>query len=187
MPEPLIHFAIPFASLTLARIGYRKALLVSIFAIIPDLDVLFLVHRSQSHSLIPVIAVTLTAYLLLKGTRYPTYVFLGSVGVASHIVLDMFGGFTPAVWPLWDQSIKILMDLSIHIASPPVVIFNPQILIEPTTFELIQTVEGPLFTSEGLIISVILLLPTLLTPIHNRLSKKNPQPEPKHNPTLAKV
>lgn len=187
MPEPLIHFAIPLAALILAGAGYRKAIPVSIFALTPDIDALFLIHRSQSHSLIPLAAVTVTSYLLLRRTKYAKYIALASLGVISHIMFDIFSWYTPALWPIWDQSVRLIIDLNVHIASPPTLIFQPQILTIPTVFEPFKTVDAPLFTSEGLAIAMTLILPTLYKPICDKLSRKNPSPEPKHNPTLAKV
>ena len=50
--KPLIHFIVPFTALTLAGVEFRKALPISLLALLPDLDALFLVHRSLSHSLV---------------------------------------------------------------------------------------------------------------------------------------
>lgn len=175
LPEPLLHFAIPFASLALARVGYRKALLVSILALTPDLDALLLVHRSQSHSLILLGAVTLAAYLLLRRTRYRAYVLLGSLGVASHIILDIFSWYTPAMWPVLDQSIRVLVELNVHIASQPTMAFNLQLLTRPTVFEAFETIDAPIFTSEGVISSAALLFSTLYATFQYRLRKPLPK------------
>ena len=171
MSEPLIHFAIPLASLALAGIGYRKALIFSIFALIPDADALFHVHRSQSHSLILLVVVTVVAYLLLIRTKYRTYLLLASLGVASHILLDIFGWYTPALWPLWDQSIQINAELISHIASQPTFTFNFKILTIPTIFDPFNAVDAPIFTSEGLIISTLLLAAVSVKLIRNKLKK----------------
>ncbi len=50
MPEPLIHFIVPFSVLVMCAIGVKKSALLASFAILPDFDVLFHVHRSFSHS-----------------------------------------------------------------------------------------------------------------------------------------
>ena len=55
--EPAIHFIVPFIALTLVGVKFRRALPVSLLALLPDLDALFLVHRSLSHSLIVLLMV----------------------------------------------------------------------------------------------------------------------------------
>ncbi len=170
MPEPLIHLVIPFASLTIAGVGRRKALLISLLALTPDLDILFLTHRTPSHSLIPLLAIAFTLYVLLRRKKYRTYVLLGALSVMSHLALDMFTWYTPVIWPIWDQSLQILVDLKVNIASEPLLVFNSQILPRPTIFETFETIEGQLITSEGLIISTILLLPTLIKTLQEKLS-----------------
>ena len=50
MPEPLIHFIVPFSVLVMCGMGVRKAAFFASLAILPDFDVLFHIHRSFSHS-----------------------------------------------------------------------------------------------------------------------------------------
>lgn len=52
MVEPLLLFAVPFMSLRAFGLGFRKVLFVSPAALTLDLDVVFQVHRSQSHSFV---------------------------------------------------------------------------------------------------------------------------------------
>jgi membrane-bound metal-dependent hydrolase YbcI (DUF457 family) len=54
--ELIIHFTIPFIALTLLGLDVKRALPLSLLALLPDLDALFLVHRSLSHSLVVVFA-----------------------------------------------------------------------------------------------------------------------------------
>jgi membrane-bound metal-dependent hydrolase YbcI (DUF457 family) len=62
--EPLTHFVVPFAALMLAGVEFQKASIISLLALLPDLDVLFLVHRSLSHSVL-IMTIVLVPFLLL--------------------------------------------------------------------------------------------------------------------------
>jgi len=43
--EPLIHFVVPIVALMFVGLEFRKALPISLLALLPDLDALFLVHE----------------------------------------------------------------------------------------------------------------------------------------------
>ena len=105
MVEPLLHFAIPFVSLRAFGLGFRKVLFVSLIALTPDLDVLFQVHRSQSHSFV-VLALVVLPLLMLTWNRKSlrSLVLLGAFGLFAHLVLDLFQTFTPALWPILSES-----------------------------------------------------------------------------------
>lgn len=66
MPEPLIHFVIPFFLLMMFGLGIKKAALISLLAVLPDLDVLFHIHRSFSHSIIFILLFSLPAIIIAK-------------------------------------------------------------------------------------------------------------------------
>ena len=86
MPEPLIHFAVPFASLRAFGVDLRKAVLVSLVAVAPDLDVLFNVHRSQTHSVIMLAVVALPLFVLTRNRKEArTLVMLGAFVHASRL------------------------------------------------------------------------------------------------------
>jgi len=164
--EPLIHFIVPFTALTLVGVKFRKALPISLLAILPDLDALFLVHRSLSHSLVVLLSV-MVPFLLLTYKFKPSlysYGFLGLMSVASHLVLDLFAGYTPILWPLYGYSAWIQVGLVAHVGSSPSLALSAKVkvLTQPVTFQPFQSLDAPLFTGEGLILSVILIMPVLL-------------------------
>ena len=105
--EPLIHFIVPFVALMLVDVEAKKALPISLLALLPDLDALLLVHRSNSHSIVVVLSVA--APLLLLAYKFKPrlcgYAFLALLAVTSHLVLDVFAGYTPLLWPLYGCSI----------------------------------------------------------------------------------
>jgi membrane-bound metal-dependent hydrolase YbcI (DUF457 family) len=162
--EPLIHFVVPFAVLMLAGVEAGKALPISFLAVLPDLDALFLVHRSPSHSLVVVLTVMVPLMLLTYRfkPRFYGYAFLGLLAVVSHLALDVFCGYTPLLWPLYGRSVWIDMEFMVNIGGS--VGFSPSVnaLTEPTTFEQFHSFDAPLFTGEGLILSMVLLAPVLL-------------------------
>ena len=162
--EPLVHFVVPFAALMLAGVEFRRALPISFFALLPDFDVLFLVHRSPSHSII-VMSMVAVPFLLLTykfKLKVYGYALLAFASAASHLALDVFAGFTPLLWPLSGYSVWIKTELAGYIGSSPSLALSAQLLTEPITFQPFQSLDAPLFTGEGLIVSAVLLMPLLL-------------------------
>jgi hypothetical protein len=159
--EPIIHFIVPFIALTLVGVEAKKALPVSLLAVLPDLDALFLVHRSLSHSIVVVLSVMVPLLLLTYKfkPRLHSYAFLALLALASHLILDLFAGYTPILWPLYGYSVWIQAGLVAHIGSSPSLALSAQLLKEPITFQQFQSLDAPLFTGEGLILSAVLLTP----------------------------
>lgn len=163
MSEPLIHFVIPFSAFTMSGISSRRAAFASLFALLPDLDVLTHVHRSMTHSILILAAIILPAVLLTWRTKYRIYALLAGAGLASHLALDLFSlGYTPILWPIYDQGVQLYVLSATHIDSGLGITFNAGILTQPATFEF-RALDAPIFTGEGLIIAIILLVPVLLT------------------------
>jgi len=162
--EPLVHFVLPFASLMLIGVEAKRAFPISLVALLPDLDALFLVHRSISHSIL-VVLIVIAPFLLLTHKFKPklqSYAFLALMAVASHLVLDLFAGYTPILWPLYDYSAWVQIELVTHIGSSPSFVPSARLFTKPTTFQKFQSFDAPLFTGEGFILSVVLLMPVLL-------------------------
>lgn len=162
--EPLVHFVVPFAALSIADVRLKRAFLVSLLALTPDLDVLFLVHRSVSHSLLVMLAVA-GPFLLLSyrfRLRYYGLAWLGFAAGVSHLILDVFGGYTPILWPVYGYSVWVQAGLLVHVGSSASFMPSFGLLLRPTFFQQLQGLDGPLFTGEGLILSLLLLLPVLV-------------------------
>jgi dolichol-phosphate mannosyltransferase len=161
--EPLIHFTVPFVMLVLLGLSPKKALPLALLALAPDFDVLFLVHRSLSHS-IPVYAAvflppTIMAHVMKRGMRTCVLAFSA---LASHTLLDTFSGATPLFWPVYRESLWIETDLTFHIGSSINLIPTLALATEPTTFQALKSFDAPLLTGEGLVISLTLLTAMLL-------------------------
>jgi len=157
MVEPLLHFSIPFAASMLLGTKTKKALVISVFALLPDLDILFYIHRSFSHSAIFILFIGGIATTLLWRTRYREYALLATVGSLSHVMLDMFTSYTPVLWPIYNQSLWVVIESEVHMASLPIPSLIVNILTKPVVFKRFEASEASLFTSSGFAISAMLL------------------------------
>jgi len=159
LAEPLIHFAVPFAVFTAFGVKPKRALAISLLALTPDLDVLFHVHRSATHSLVALLSVAVPVLALTwKRKPYRNLLILASMAVASHILLDL-SGYTPVFYPLVQDSYRVAVGCDIHYGSVPALSFNAKIHSKPTVFTPIESLDAPLFTSEGLLISLAFFAP----------------------------
>ena len=164
MPEAALHFSVPFA-LAAPRLGLRKALLISLIALIPDLDVLFHVHRSMSHSIVVLtlayVPILLVAYRLKR--EHFGLCLIGLLALLSHPLMDCFQTYTPLFYPVLNRSVWVNVEGRLLISSemsPPEL--SVAVKDAPTIFKPFKMMDAPIFTSEGLIISLMLLAPTLI-------------------------
>jgi len=78
------------------------------------------------------------------------------------MLLDLTG-YTPILYPLVKNSYRINVNFGMHFGSSPDFKFNLRVKSRPTTFKPIESLDAKLFTGEGLLISLILLAPILLS------------------------
>lgn len=168
--EPLLHFIAPLVALSLLGVRFKEALPLALLALLPDFDALLLVHRSLTHSLAILLAISLPilAILYLYRPRLLRPSLLALLSISSHLALDLFDGYTPLFWPLYDQSLWLRADLMAHIGSPPTLFISAQLLTRPVSFETLKYLDAPLFTGEGMILSIILLSPLLVRALGDR-------------------
>lgn len=168
--EPLLHVVVPFTSLVLLGIKPRAAAPLALLGVLPDLDALFLIHRSLSHSAIiltlawtPILAAT-----WLQRPEWRGYASIGLIVLMSHPVADMMGGYTPILWPLLNDSIWLNLSLNGRISEG--VSISPKMSVHstPTVFQSVTSLDYPLFTGEGLMISLILVTPIAINLIRKR-------------------
>ena len=177
MPELAIHFSVVFA-LTTPRLGIKRALLISLIAILPDLDVLVHVHRSMSHSILVILLVCTPILLLVYRfkTKYFKLAVLALLALLSHPLMDLFQTYTPILYPLLDRSLWVKIDGSVLIHPGGV---DPRVSAtirgKPTVFRSFRTLDAPIFTNEGFMISLLLIavpaLPEIREILVQRLSK----------------
>ena len=160
MPEPLIHFIIPLFLLIMLGLNLKKSALISSLAIIPDLDVIFGVHRSISHSVIFILVSGVIIILVLNYLKMGnnSEKLLTILVLLSHPFLDMFGGFTPILWPIFDKSIYIFTELTTNMNNVLDLNLIFKINFEKTVFYKITGGDGPIFTSQGFGIALVLLI-----------------------------
>jgi len=148
----------------LAGVKFQKASAISLFALLPDLDALFFVHRSLSHSAL-IMSIVIAPFLLLTYKFKPSfrsYAWLVLMVIISHPILDVFTGYTPILWPLYSHSVWIKTELVAQIGSSLSLTSRVKLLTKPTTFQTFQGLDAPLFTGGTLVASVVLLSPVLL-------------------------
>jgi len=160
MPEPLIHFIIPLFLLIMLGFNLKKSVLISSLAIIPDLDVIFHVHRSISHSIIFILALTIPIILILNYLKIgkKSEMMIGVLVILSHPFMDMFGGYTPILWPLFDKSIYIFTQLTTNMNNVLDLNLIFKVNFDKTIFYKITGGDGPIFTSQGFGITLVLLI-----------------------------
>jgi len=78
------------------------------------------------------------------------------------MLLDL-NDYIPILYPLIKDSYCTNVDFGLHFSSSLNFNLNLRILSEPTTFRYIESLDAQLFTAQGLLISLILLTPTLLS------------------------
>ncbi|HIQ03890.1 MAG TPA: metal-dependent hydrolase [Desulfurococcales archaeon] len=169
MVELLLHFTLPLTVLSYIydfRREYKKILLISFLSILPDLDVLLCIHRSISHSIIPYTIVLAVILLLSKSSSVKLWSIVGYLAILSHLVLDLFTGLTPILWPVVPYSIFIETNIIALISTNTITpMFNVSFSIEETEFTRFTSFYAVVATSQGLAITVILLLPLILKAI----------------------
>ena len=160
MPEPLIHFIIPLFLLIMLGFNLKKSILISSLAIIPDLDVIFHVHRSISHSIIFIIVLIIPIILILNYLKIgnKNEKLMAILVILSHPFLDMFGGYTPILWPLIDKSVYIFTELTINMNNVLDLNLIFKINFDKTIFYKITGGDAPIFTSQGFGITLVLLI-----------------------------
>lgn len=101
MPDWPIHLIVPLLALLIVskKENHKLILLLLPLAVIPDFDTFVTQHRALLHNIfIPLLL--LLSGLLFKKER-PVFV-IASVYIASHVLLDMFGGGVVLLYPLYN-------------------------------------------------------------------------------------
>ena len=161
MPEPLLHFIVPFTILVLCGLNLKKSVLLSSIAILPDFDVLFHIHRSITHSVIFLILICIPIIVFVK-LKYPNYFhdsITGSLVLLTHPILDVFHTYTPILYPLYNKSMYIVCELITDMNHISDLRFLFDIKIGSEGFGIISSsVDGIVFSSLGIGISLVILV-----------------------------
>jgi membrane-bound metal-dependent hydrolase YbcI (DUF457 family) len=160
--EPIVHFVLPLAALLLLGVSLRRAVPLAMLGLLPDLDSVFLIHRSFSHSIVVIGLLFIPVFLLIRCLQpvHQGTVVLAFLVLASHVVLDL-GSLTPVFWPFYPFDVSLRFSLNLVVGNG--VGFSPSLSVvqAPTDFSRMPGLDYPLFTEEGLFLSVVLLIPVL--------------------------
>jgi len=175
MTEVAVHFAVPFA-LTAPVLGLRRALLLSLIALIPDLDALLQIHRSATHSVITLLAITAVAVFLVRRLRPNLFGSACASGLAllSHPVMDLFSTYTPILYPLMRDSVWLKVEGFVLIGQSIKPHLTTVVATEPTAFQRFQVLDAPVFTNEGFILSLLLVAVPLLMVLRQQVRRVKP-------------
>lgn len=158
MPEPLIHFVIPFFLLVMFGLSTKKATLISLLAVLPDLDVLFHVHRSFSHSIFFILLFAVPAIIITKKFYREHYAdaIIAALVILSHPFMDMFTYYTPVFWPFFNESIYIIAELTTNMNDVMDLDMKLNVLFQPVKFYKTTNMDAPIFSSTGVAVSLVL-------------------------------
>jgi hypothetical protein len=146
-----------------ALVGPRRALLLALVGLLPDVDALLLVHRWVTHS-VPVALLASTPLLALTYAYRREYfgvVVLAVLLYTMHIVMDLLTGLTPALWPL---APALALNIGVNgVYSVDGVKITPgfEVVVGPVDFARRDSVEGPLVSETGLMLVLIVALISL--------------------------
>jgi membrane-bound metal-dependent hydrolase YbcI (DUF457 family) len=146
-----------------ALVRSRRALLLAFVGLLPDVDALLLVHRWVTHS-IPVALLALAPLLALTYAYRRGYVGVAVLAVllyTLHIVMDVFTGLTPALWPLTPALAVNIEVNGAYSVNGVRVAPGFEVVVGPVDFARRDSVEGPLVSERGLVLALIVALISL--------------------------
>jgi len=155
--EPLLHFAIAFTLAAVLRFRLKWALALGLVGILPDLDVLFFMHRSVSHSMLPPLFLLLAIPLIWKSSRIKMPLLAVFLTWISHGFLDFIESHTPILFPLSSKSYKLVFQSTLFIESRPFVSMSLEVLEKPYNNGYFTSFDAPLFTAGGIALGLILI------------------------------
>jgi len=155
--EPILHFAIAFAVAALMRLRLKWALALGLVGILPDFDVLFFMHRSVSHSMLPPLLLLVASPLVWRSPRVKASLVAVSLIWASHGFLDFIEGDTPILFPLSSKSYELVFESTLFMKSRPFVSMSLRVLEKPYNYGVFTSFDAPLFTASGVAIGLILI------------------------------
>ena len=161
MPDLLTHYAISY--LIASRITKPKqALFIALVGLLPDIDALLRIHRWITHSLVLVVMASFIVIFVSVFTISNKFVYyivsLSVLLYILHVILDVFTGPTPLLWPLTRDSYMISISINGAIGGDTLNI-NPVITTTATASNFIQqqTLYGPIATEYSFITSIAVL------------------------------
>jgi membrane-bound metal-dependent hydrolase YbcI (DUF457 family) len=116
MPDLLFHMLLPALLAIVAGVDRKKAIILMPFAVLPDLDALFMAHHLIFHSLIATSLIAFPGLLYCRWAR-PKYFTAGVIATLyfySHLLLDLFSGtYVALFWPLSNIGYTVFINLTV--------------------------------------------------------------------------
>jgi len=157
MPELLLHFSIPFA-LVAPILGLKRAVLAGFIAILPDIDAIMYIHRSFTHSILLLLVLStifiLASWKVGRGLHTMTTC---SLSLLSHPIIDLFHSPTPILYPLSQYSYHLSVKMNTLISEKIIPQISAKINLEKTDLTKFKSLDAPIFTDVGFIISLMLV------------------------------
>lgn len=176
MPDLLTHYVVSY--LVSSRVfRFREALLIALVGLLPDVDVLLMIHRWVSHSvLIPALILLLTPVIAkYLGTGYVKHLVVPAILYALHIVLDLLTAPTPALWPINTQSYYLTIKLDSTLSDTGIKLTpNLALNAEASDFTRRAVLEGPLITDTGIMIAIATALTLTIEHLIKHLKHRQP-------------
>ena len=164
MPDILTHYVVSYLISTRV-FRFKESLVIALVGLLPDIDVLLMIHRWVSHSLLIPTSTLLLIPLITKylGREYLKYLVVSVILYILHIILDLFTASTPILWPINTQSYFLTIKLD-GMLSDSGIRLTPNIVVntEVSDFTRRTVLEGPLITDVGVVITIATVL-TLTT------------------------
>lgn len=102
------HIFIPIVILIIFsnrfKLDYKKIIGLSIFGILPDIDIFILTHRATFHNLV-IFTIPIIVFILLRDLKISGII---SFYLISHLILDIFNGGIYILYPFYDNVIYII-------------------------------------------------------------------------------
>ncbi|KXA96191.1 hypothetical protein AKJ37_05840 [candidate division MSBL1 archaeon SCGC-AAA259I09] len=159
--EALLHFTVVLAASLGIGIEPEVALILSVIALLPDIDVFFGFHRMYTHSALLMVMVGGPAIAILSFFGLGRFGLLALSLALTHPLIDSFSDYTLLLWPAFRKPLRFDFSLKLIGASPLKISSESG----GRTKDEIQNpdhLEGPLATGRGVVISIVILFPFLL-------------------------
>ncbi|MFZ8790110.1 MAG: metal-dependent hydrolase [Acidilobaceae archaeon] len=170
MPDLLTHYMVSYL-VARALVEPRRALLLALVGLLPDVDALLLVHRWVTHS-IPVALLASAPLLALTYAYRREYFGVAVLAVllyTTHVVMDVFTGLTPIMWPL-APAIAVNIEVNgVYGVDGIRVTPGFEVVVGPVDFARRDSVEGPLVSETGLMLALVVALISLVEYTSRRL------------------
>ncbi len=161
MPDVVAHYAISYI-ISSRYEEPKKALIIALAGLVPDVYALFLSYRWITHSLLVTIPVFIGIYIILVPLGGNRLIPLLAGLYELHLFLDLFTSPTPLLWPLSNMSYFIKLGFNVKIMKEsirPLFYFSFQAI--PINFSYHEFIEGPLLSEEGILFLIAALATSL--------------------------